>query len=118
MNQKFKKRIEGIFKGFEVFLYVECPQGADRKIKVDDYRPWIEFDLRPLKRTHAKESCHVPLKALVKLAKLLGTEDVTVTGFDMGYDCPHHHDSCTKDPGTDFVGYVLARAVKFKKGAK
>jgi hypothetical protein len=109
---KFQKRIEAIFEGFEVFLYRECPQGPSKRIKsLDDYRPWLEFDLRPLERKWEKEACHVPVPALNKLRKLLGTDDITVTGFDMGYNCRCGHES-----DTDYVGYVLAEGVKFPKG--
>ncbi len=104
-KNKFQRQVEAIFKGFEVFLYVECPQGPSRERYPDlDHRPWIEFDLRDENPSHSKACCHVPLTALKKLAKLLGTEDVTVTGFDMS----------AKDDGTEYVGYVQAKGVKFK----
>lgn len=90
-----------------MFAYTECKTGPKKNLGVDP-RPWVEMDLRPLKRAHTHESCHVPLKCLNQLAKLLGTEDVFITGFDLSPD----------DDGIDQVGYVQARGVKFKKGKR
>lgn len=112
MDNTFQKRIEAIFAGFHVFLYREAPTGPAKdvaKLYGLDPRPWVEFDLRPLKRKHAEEACFVPVNALVKLQKLLGTDEVAVTGFNLGYE---------DEP--DYVGYILAAGVKFptKKRSK
>lgn len=109
----FRRRIESIFKDFEVFSYMESRTGPDRRVVpgLDEksYRPWVELDLRPRKRKFPKQSCYVAFEDLAKLAKLLGTEDIKVTGFDLGYDCRVHGES-----ETDNVGYIVARGVKFK----
>jgi hypothetical protein len=105
MNQ-FERRIRDIFKDFEVFMYKECPEGFSG--------PFVEFDLRPLERSHAAACADVPLKLLNRLAKLLGTEDITVTGFDM-MDPPC---CCKRDElpqVCDYVAYVIAQPIKFPK---
>lgn len=102
MNRQFQHRVEAIFKDFEVFSYAECVKGPVKFVAASDRRPWIEFDLRPKKRRHSHEGCHVPVQALAKLAILFGTWDVTAAGFDLS------------DDGTDQIGYVLARGVQFK----
>jgi hypothetical protein len=98
----FKQRVETILKRFDVYGYRECPKGATVKTGIPDDLPWVEMNIRPLKKRHDRESCFITSKELAQLAKLFGTE-ARYTSYDMSLD----------DDGTDYVGYVVAFGVKF-----
>lgn len=92
MTTQFKSRIETLFQDEAEFRhYREDPYGADA--------PFVEFNLvgRAL-------DLHISLSQLTKLATLLGTTDIVVTGWRHGYS--EHSE------GTPVIA-VTAENVKF-----
>lgn len=91
-KDKFRKRVEKILKHYEVFGYAEERRDAQGK------EHGVEFTIRRRKKSYELESCVIGLHDLNKLAKLFGTQDVSVTGYD----------GSLEEDGSDSNLYVLA----------
>lgn len=87
---RYLKRVERIFKAYEVFMYKEF-----------DGKRVVEFLIKPKAKSYDKECCFVELPLLQRLSFLLGTKGVTVTGYDMS----------DENDGTDYVLYFLINGV-------
>lgn len=106
MSEKFRKRVEAIFKDYEVEYYNE------RQFFEDAGRNWVEFRIRP----EIGVDCAITYKHLRALAGILGTENISSVSWDLN----HPGERCERCyPGAAMVCSIEARGVSFpKRGRK
>ncbi len=91
--EQFRKRVETIFRDLNLIQYRECRESGFVEF-------WITSDEVP--------GPYIELKQLNRLAKLLRSDNFTVTGGDIG---GHGCDRCMKE---EPAVYVVVYDVRFK----
>lgn len=96
---KYRARIEAIFKGYEFYNYREFLPSKGEKLKA-----FVEFTV--VSETE-KVGTYVSLDALLAVSRLLDTDDISMTGFDVGT-----RDMCETCTTSTPVVYVVATLLK------